>query len=80
MRFGAIERFEENRHSQTLPSWGLEIDRQVGRYGQGLQHWSIGWKHWSFASHRYFETYDEERMNSRIVTLLPTHSSPSGFP
>ena len=58
MRFGAIERFEENKHRQALLSWGLEIDRQVGRYGQGLQHWSIGWKHWSFASHRYFETYD----------------------
>ncbi|KAJ6559022.1 hypothetical protein B0H10DRAFT_1708996, partial [Mycena sp. CBHHK59/15] len=37
-----------------LPCWGPIVDREVGTYVYGLQHWIIGCLHWSFETERYF--------------------------
>lgn len=36
----SIENFEYDRN--RLPSWGIEIDRMVEKYVDGLQNWIVG--------------------------------------
>jgi hypothetical protein len=64
-----VQRFEDNR--AILPSWGEELDRQVGIYVEGLQNWIIGSLHWSFDSTRYFGKDGHTVKQDRIIKLLP---------
>jgi hypothetical protein len=68
----AVQRFEDNR--AILPSWGEELDRQVGIYVEGLQNWIIGSLHWSFDSTRYFGKDGHTVKQDRIIKLLPKTS------
>jgi len=65
----AIDRFKTER--TNLPSWGLEIDRQVIIYVQGLADWIVGSLHWSFESTRYFGINGHKIKRTRVVELLP---------
>jgi len=65
----AIDRFKTER--ANLPSWGLEIDRQVVIYVQGLADWIVGSLNWSFESTRYFGIHGHKIKKTRVVELLP---------
>ncbi|KAJ8597532.1 terpenoid synthase [Rhizopogon salebrosus TDB-379] len=67
-----VQRFEDNR--AILPSWGEELDRQVGIYVEGLQNWIIGSLHWSFDSTRYFGKDGHTVKQDRIIKLFPKMS------
>jgi len=56
---------------ENLPSWGLEIDRQVHQYVEGLAYWVRGSDDWSFESHRYFGTQGPEIQKTREIYMLP---------
>ena len=73
-----IEQFIENR--KQLPSWGLEIDRMVDGYVQGLQDWITGSLHWSFMTKRYFQDNGAEVKRTRFVKLLPKERQPEPEP
>ena len=65
----SINRFVAER--ANLPSWGLEIDRQVNIYVDGLRDWIVGSLHWSFESERYFAKSGLDVKRNRVVNLLP---------
>ena len=52
-----------------LPSWGLEIDREVSIYVDGLSAWMIGILNWSFLTERYFGKVVANVRATRIVKL-----------
>lgn len=63
----SIDRF--NAETALLPSWGLQIDKEVSIYVDGLAHWIVGSLHWSFESERYFGQDGKIVRASRIVSL-----------
>jgi len=68
MCFKALDTFRESRRS--LPTWGLEIDRDVDRYVRSLEGWLTANLHWSFMSGRYFGAKGPEIKKTRIVELI----------
>ncbi|EKM77998.1 hypothetical protein AGABI1DRAFT_76352 [Agaricus bisporus var. burnettii JB137-S8] len=65
----SIENFEYDRN--RLPSWGIEIDRMVEKYVDGLQNWIVGSLHWSFDTERYFSKDGHQIKKHRLVKLSP---------
>ncbi|KAI0064579.1 terpenoid synthase [Artomyces pyxidatus] len=64
-----LAQFLEGR--DNLPSFGVDIDRHLSGYVEGLAHWIRGSDCWSFESKRYFGDKGPEIQKSRIVDLLP---------
>ena len=58
-----------------VPSWGLEVDKSVMRYIQGLQNWIIGSLHWSFQTDRYFGPSGPTVKRNLTVELLSQRTS-----
>ncbi|THV00187.1 terpenoid synthase [Dendrothele bispora CBS 962.96] len=57
------------KHRERLPSWGIEIDRRVEIYADGLADWMIGVMRWSFVTYRYFRRDLQEVNESQVVRL-----------
>lgn len=58
-------------HKGLVPSWGVETDKIVVAYIQGLQDWIVGSLHWSFQTQRYFGLHGMVVKKNRQVRLLP---------
>lgn len=56
---------------KQLPSWGADLDLQVGEYLDGLANWARGNVCWHFESGRYFGDKTLEVQQTRRVALLP---------
>jgi len=61
---------------KRLPSRGLQIDRQVQQYVDGLGNWVRGHDCWNFESGRYFGSKGREIQKTRYVALYPKLTSP----
>ncbi|KAF8507833.1 terpenoid synthase [Hysterangium stoloniferum] len=62
-----LELFQATKAS--LPSWNVEVDKDVALYIKGLEDWMSGSLHWSlFVSERYFPP---STLKDGVVTLLP---------
>ncbi|PFH47422.1 hypothetical protein AMATHDRAFT_77225 [Amanita thiersii Skay4041] len=57
------------RTKTELPSWGLQIDREVGIYVDGMESWMVGVMHWSLQCVRYFGSQVKEVQLTRRVQL-----------
>lgn len=57
--------------SQSLPSWGHEVDSKVTRYVDGLGNWVRGNHEWSFENGRYFGEEGATVREREYVTLSP---------
>lgn len=66
--------------SNSLPSWGPEIDPQVRRYVHGLGCWIRGNDAWSFESERYFGKAGVEIQKHRIIRMLPRRADAAAPP
>ena len=64
-----VSRFIAER--KKLPSWGPDLDRDVGRYVDAIGHWVVGNLYWSFETPRYFGSALEDVKRTRIVKLRP---------
>ncbi|KAH9943697.1 terpenoid synthase [Amylocystis lapponica] len=73
---GSIERFEKER--LAIPSWGVDIDRDVAKYIDGMQNWIVGSLHWSFESLRYFGARNAEIKRELVVKLTPLRMRKEG--
>lgn len=69
-----IDNFVEQK--KRLPSWGLEIDKAVDIYVEGLQHWITGVLSWSFMTERYFGKSVVDVKRTGVVKLLPKRKAP----
>ena len=56
---------------QRVPSWGSDIDRQVGQYIRGLAIWARGNHCWGYEGGRYFGDRGPEYQRTRLVPLIP---------
>ncbi|KAJ7183749.1 isoprenoid synthase domain-containing protein [Mycena filopes] len=56
---------------QHIPSFGIDIDKQLHQYLSALGHWPRGHACWSFECGRYFGGKAGEVEKSREVVLLP---------
>jgi len=54
-----------------IPSWGIEIDKRINKYVQGLANFPRGHICWSFESNRYFGDKGLEVQKTRFVPLIP---------
>lgn len=54
---------------KKLPSWGPDLDRDVGRYVDAIGNWVVGNLCWSFETVRYFGSALEDVKRTRIVKL-----------
>ena len=65
-----VDKYLKNK--VRLPSWGPQIDNDVGRYIQRLEGWMSGSLHWSFLSERYFgHKHDQLQANGLVQLLTP---------
>ncbi|KAI0267826.1 terpenoid synthase [Gloeopeniophorella convolvens] len=68
-----LSRFQAQKFG--LPSWGAEIDNQVGIFVEKLGYWIRGIDSWSFETERYFGLKAREIQEHRVVALLPRAKS-----
>jgi hypothetical protein len=54
-----------------LPSFGPDVDPDVARYIDAIQHWPIGNLVWSFETPRYFGAARKQIQSTRVVHLKP---------
>ena len=62
-----MNRFVAER--KKLPSWGPNLDRDIGRYVDAIGHWVVGNLCWSFETSRYFGPALEDVRRTRVVKL-----------
>jgi hypothetical protein len=61
---------------ESLRSFGAEVDTDVKRYIEALQHWPAGNLVWSFETPRYFGAHRDRILRTRIVPLKPLEREP----
>lgn len=69
MCFTVLDNFET--YKRRLPSWGSQVDKDLGRYIEGLENFMIGCLQWGYMSGRYFGTEGPNIKETRVVKLLP---------
>ncbi|KAH7911343.1 isoprenoid synthase domain-containing protein [Hygrophoropsis aurantiaca] len=68
-----MRRYLEDR--TRLPSWGPEVDADVARYIQGIDHWVVGNLQWSFETPRYFGSRHTDVLRTLRITLIQEQDS-----
>ncbi|KAJ6569008.1 isoprenoid synthase domain-containing protein [Mycena capillaripes] len=63
----AMARFTSQK--EELPTWGIEIDRDISKYVQGLADWMSGTLYWSFETERYFGKAVKTVKATKVVRL-----------
>jgi len=56
----------------SLPSFGSNVDRELSRYIEALEHFTQGTVLWYYSSPRYFRTIDVSKRHDLVVPLFPT--------
>ncbi|KAF9444707.1 terpenoid synthase [Macrolepiota fuliginosa MF-IS2] len=62
------------RELSNVPSWSKEIDEGVASYIHTLGQWVQGAHDWSFEANRYYDSTGPEIKESRLVTVLLSHT------